>query len=77
MQYGFFVYRFSSEGYNLNPKIEGQTVNPFESYTVNGRVYYDINDKLSLFTITRFYDQVQDAGFTFNDALFEGDSKEG
>jgi outer membrane receptor for ferrienterochelin and colicins len=76
LRYGFFANRFSSEGYDLNPEAEGQTVNPFENYTVNGRVYYDFIDKLSLFTSTRFYDQVQDAGFTFNDVLFEGDSKE-
>lgn len=76
LRYGFFANRFSSEGYDLNPDVEGQTVNPFENYTVNGRIYYDFNDKLSMFTSARFYDQVQDAGFTFNDVQFEGDSKE-
>ncbi|MGO1586124.1 MAG: TonB-dependent receptor plug domain-containing protein, partial [Mesonia sp.] len=76
LRYGFFANRFSSKGYDLNPDVEGQTVNPFENYTVNGRVYYDFNDKLSLFTSGRFYDQVQDAGFTFNDVQFEGDSKQ-
>lgn len=76
LRYGFFANRFSSEGYDLNPDVEGQTVNPFENYTVNGRIYYDFNEKLSLFTSARFYDQVQDAGFTFNDVQFEGDSKE-
>lgn len=76
LRYAIFANRFSSEGYDLNPDVEGQTVNPFQNYTVNGRVYYDFNDKLSLFTSTRFYDQVQDAGLTFNDVQFEGDSKE-
>ncbi len=76
LRYGFFANRFSSEGYDLNPDVEGQTVNPFENYTLNGRVYYDFNDKLSLFTSARFYDQVQDAGFTFNDVQFEGDAKQ-
>lgn len=76
LRYGFFANRFSSEGYDLNPDVEGQTVNPFENYTINGRIYYDFNDKLSLFTSTRFYNQVQDAGFTLNDVQFEGDSKE-
>ena len=76
LRYVFFANRFSSEGYDLNPDVDGQTVNPFENYTVNGRIYYDFNDKLSLFTSARFYDQVQDAGFTFNDVAFEGDSKE-
>lgn len=76
LRYGFFANRFSSEGYDLNPDVDGQTVNPFENYTVNGRIYYDFNDNLSLFTSARFYDQVQDAGFTLNDVQFEGDSEE-
>jgi outer membrane receptor for ferrienterochelin and colicins len=76
LRYAFFANRFSSEGYDLNPDLEGQTVNPFENHTVNARVQYDFNDQLSLFTSTRFYDQVQDAGLTFNNVRFEGDSKE-
>ena len=76
LRYGFFANRFSSEGYDLNPDSEGQTVNPFENYTLNGRIYYDFNDGLSLFTSTRFYDQVQDAGFMQEDVHYEGDSKE-
>ncbi|SIR27278.1 TonB-dependent receptor plug domain-containing protein [Maribacter ulvicola] len=75
-RYGFFVNRFSSNGYDLNEDVEGQTVNPFTNYTLNGRVYYDFNDKLSLFTSGRFYDQNQDAGFTLNDIQYEGDTKE-
>ena len=76
LRYGFFANRYSSEGYDLNPDVEGKTVNPFENYTLNGRIYYDFNDKLSLFTSTRFFDQVQDADFTQNDVQIEGDSKE-
>ncbi|NAS30016.1 TonB-dependent receptor [Flavobacteriaceae bacterium R38] len=75
-RYAFFANRFSSEGYDLNPDADGQTVNPFENYTLNGRLYYDLSDKLSLFSSARFYDQVQDAGFVFNNTQFEGDSKE-
>jgi len=76
LRYGFFVNRFSSEGYDLNPDTQGQTVNPFENYTINGRFYYDFNDRLSLFTSARFYDQIQDAGFVQNDVQFVGDTKE-
>lgn len=76
LRYDFFTNRFSSDGYDLNPDVEGQTVNPFENYTVNGRLYYDFSDKLSLFTSTRFYDQTQEAGFTVNDVAFEGDTEE-
>ena len=75
-RYAFFANRFSSEGYDLNPDVEGQTVNPFENYTLNGRVFYDFNDKRSLFSSLRFYDQTQEAGFTFDDTAFEGDTEE-
>ncbi|WP_300024910.1 TonB-dependent receptor [uncultured Maribacter sp.] len=75
-RYGFFANRFSSNGYDLNKDVEGQTVNPYTNYTLNGRLYYDINDKLSLFTSGRFYDQVQDAGFTVDSIQYEGDTKE-
>ncbi|WP_394746949.1 TonB-dependent receptor plug domain-containing protein [Spongiimicrobium salis] len=75
-RYAVFANRFSSEGYDLNPNVEGQTVNPFENYTVNGRLYYDFDDRLSLSNSIRFYNQVQEAGFTLNDTRFEGDSEE-
>ena len=75
-RYGFFANRFSSNGYDLNEDAEGQTVNPYTNYTLNGRLYYDINDKLSLFTSGRFYNQVQDAGFTVDSIQYEGDTKE-
>jgi len=75
-RYAFFANRFSSKGYDLNPNVEGQTVNPFENYTINGRFYYDFNDKLTLFTSTRFYDQVQDASLFLDEVQFEGDSEE-
>ncbi len=74
--YGIFVNRFSSEGYDLNPDAEGQTVNPFENYTLNARVYNDFSEKLSVFASARYYNQNQDADFVLNDTNFEGDSKE-
>ena len=75
-RYGFFANRFSSEGYDLNPETEGQTVNPFRNYTLNGRLYHDTSENLSFFASGRFYDQVQDAGFTLDATDYEGDSKE-
>lgn len=73
---GVFANRFSSEGYDLTPETSGQTVNPFENYTFNTRVFYDFNEDLTLFTSARYYDQVQEAGFTFDEVDFEGDSQE-
>lgn len=75
-RYAFFANRFSSEGYDLNPDQEGQTVNPFENYTLNGRVFYDFNDEVSLFSSVRFYDQTQDAGFTVDETFFSGNTEE-
>ncbi len=75
-RYAVFVNRFSSEGYDLNPEAEGQTVNPFENYTLSTRAFYDFNDTLSLFSSLRFYNQKQDAGFTFNETTFEGNTEE-
>tara|TARA_R110002020_G_scaffold117986_1_gene269685 strand:- start:88211 stop:90298 length:2088 start_codon:yes stop_codon:yes gene_type:complete len=76
LRYGFFVNRFSSEGYDLRPDTEGQTVPPFHNYTFNGRTYLDLNDKLALFSSGRFFDQKQDAGITVDNISYEGDSKE-
>lgn len=76
LRYAFFANRFSSQGYDLNPGVAGQTVNPFENYTVNGRLFYDFNNDVKLFTSVRFYDQRQEAGFFFNDDVFEGDTEE-
>lgn len=75
-RYAFFANRFSSEGYDLNENAEGQTVNPFENYTLNGRFFYDFNDQLSLFSSIRFYDQKQEAGIALNDTFFEGATEE-
>lgn len=75
-RYGFFANRFSSEGYDLRPETEGQTVSPFKNYTLNGRIYLDLNEKLTLFSSGRFFDQEQDAGITVDNATYEGDSKE-
>tara|TARA_R110002033_G_scaffold1117_1_gene10371 strand:- start:13068 stop:15185 length:2118 start_codon:yes stop_codon:yes gene_type:complete len=75
-RYGFFANRFSSNGYDLNEDVEGNTVNPFTNYTLNGRLYYDFNDNLSLFASGRFYDQNQDAGFTLDSIQYQGDTKE-
>ncbi|SNR64869.1 outer membrane receptor for ferrienterochelin and colicins [Maribacter sedimenticola] len=75
-RYGFFANRFSSNGYDLNKDIAGQTVNPFKNYTSNGRLYYDFNDKLTLFTSARFYKQVQNGGFIQDSIAFQGDTEE-
>lgn len=72
--YTFFANTLNSEGYDLRPEILGQTVNPFENYTLNGQIHYNISDRLKLFSSARYYRQEQDAQLFMEDVLFEGAS---
>ncbi|GMN07277.1 TonB-dependent receptor [Croceitalea sp. MTPC5] len=53
--YSLFVDRLSTEGFDLAPNTEGQTINPFFNYTFNGRVFYDLSDKLRFFASGRYF----------------------
>ncbi|MBQ4914388.1 TonB-dependent receptor [Maribacter sp. MMG018] len=55
--YSIFVDRLSTNGYDLTPDQEGQTVDPFFNYTFNGRVYYDLDDKWKFFASGRYFFQ--------------------
>ncbi len=53
--YSLFIDRLSTDGFDLADGDEGQTVNPFFNYTFNGRMYYDLSDKLQLFASGRYF----------------------
>ena len=53
--YSLFLDRLSSDGFDLAPDTEGQTINPFFNYTFNGRVFYDVSEKLRLFASGRYF----------------------
>lgn len=53
--YSIFLDRLSTDGFDLAPATEGQTINPFFNYTFNGRVFYDASDKLRFFTSGRYF----------------------
>lgn len=74
IRYALFGNRFSRDQYTLNPDdSEGSiTVNPIENYTVNGRFYYDINNKIKLSASARYFNQLQDSGFSFTDTNEDG-----
>ena len=61
ISYSLFLDRLSTDGYDLAPTTEGQTVNPFESYTFNGRVYWAASKKLDLFASGRYFTREFDA----------------
>lgn len=74
LKYNFFVNRLFSEGYDLRPDTPGQTVNPFENYTFQGKAWYEFSDNLSIFASGRYYFQDQDLSLFFDDTTFEGTS---
>ncbi|TAI48130.1 TonB-dependent receptor plug domain-containing protein [Flagellimonas allohymeniacidonis] len=53
--YSLFVDRLSTDGYDLALGDEGQTINPFYNYTLNGRVFFDASDKLRFFASGRYF----------------------
>lgn len=55
--YGVFLDRLSTDGFDLAPGQEGQTVNPFVNYTLNGRVRWQAGEKLNLLATGRYFSQ--------------------
>ncbi|TLF45711.1 TonB-dependent receptor plug domain-containing protein [Maribacter aurantiacus] len=55
--YSFFLDRLSTDGYDLASGDVGQTVNPFDNYTLSGRLFYDASEKLDFFVSGRFFHQ--------------------
>ncbi len=53
--YSFFVDRMSTDGFDLTSGDEGQTIDPFFNYTVNGRLFYDISEDLKVFASGRYF----------------------
>lgn len=77
--YSLFANMLSSDGYDLRPEVAGQTVSPYDNYTFNAQLIYDISEGMQLFSSGRYYQQDQEVGLLVNDEFFEGDSniKEG
>lgn len=50
----FFGKRYSSDGYDFDKDIYGQTVDPFTDYSFSGKMIYDFNEKSSLLASARY-----------------------
>lgn len=72
--YSFFANTLSSDGYDLFPEVEGQTVEPFSNQTVNAQVFYDFSQQSKLFASGRYYQQDQNASLVVGDTFFEGNT---
>ncbi|WP_396591723.1 TonB-dependent receptor plug domain-containing protein [Allomuricauda sp. R78024] len=55
--YSIFADRLSTDGYDLAPTQDGQTVNPFFNYTLNGRLFFDIAKNIDVFASGRYFYQ--------------------
>ncbi|WP_046744698.1 TonB-dependent receptor plug domain-containing protein [Kordia zhangzhouensis] len=55
-----FINRYSSGGYDLNNNSVGNTVEPFENYTISSKATYHFSDKTDVFFSGRFFTQQQD-----------------
>ncbi|MEM6299168.1 MAG: TonB-dependent receptor, partial [Bacteroidota bacterium] len=62
-----FLNRFSSEGYDFTPDTFGQTAEPFENYTAQGRLGYQFSDNLELSVSGRYFAETQDSRFDLGD----------
>lgn len=49
-----FAKRYSSDGYDFDKDIYGQTVDPFVDYSLHAKYLYDINDKSDLLVSARY-----------------------
>jgi len=74
LAYSFYLNTLQSDGYDLEKDTQGQTVNPFKNYTLNGQILYDVSKKLKLFTSGRYYQENQDTKIAINDILYNGES---
>jgi outer membrane receptor for ferrienterochelin and colicins len=55
-----FFNRFSSNGYDLNPVDETQTVTPYENFTFDIKAKIDVHEKTSISFYGRYFNQDQD-----------------
>ncbi|WP_372944688.1 TonB-dependent receptor plug domain-containing protein [Muriicola sp.] len=55
--YSLFADRLSTDGYDLAPLQDGQTINPFYNYTINGRVFLEASEKWDIFASARYFFQ--------------------
>ena len=55
--YSIFADRLSTDGYDLAPSSQGQTINPFFNYTFSGRAFFEHSEKLDFFASGRYFFQ--------------------
>jgi outer membrane receptor for ferrienterochelin and colicins len=58
-----FLNRYASQGYDFTPESYGQTVEPFENYTAQAQLSYDIKKNVKFNISTRYFTENQSSRF--------------
>ena len=59
----FFINRYTSAGYDLDPTVYGKTVDPFRDWNGQLKVTHDFSKKMQLLVSLRNYDSKQDNNY--------------
>jgi outer membrane receptor for ferrienterochelin and colicins len=74
-----FVNRYATNGYDFTPATFGQTVEPFHSYTIQGKLSYEFTKTLKLAISARYFIENQqnnyDVGTLQNPAFVSGNGQ--
>lgn len=54
-----FANRYSSDGYDFDKNIYGKTVDPFNDYSANAKMTYQVDDKSKFTVSARFFNETQ------------------
>lgn len=68
-----FVNRYASDGYDLTDFSEINTVEPFENYTLNGKIGYRFDEKTELLLSSRLFIQDQESAAISNGVYLQGE----
>ena len=69
-----FTNYFSSNGYDLDPKTELKTVEPYRNTTIQPRVFWDFSKNVKFTFGTRFYNQLQEYKTIINAINYAGNA---
>lgn len=69
-KFGAYIFadRYSTGGYDLTPESFGNTVEPFENYTFNSRLTYDLSSRTKLNLSGRYFTERQESRFNIGTA---------
>ncbi len=70
-----FVNRYASGGYDVSPQTFGQTVEPFETYTLQNKWYYQLAENSELSLSMRYFSERQQARFALSEGQVGGEGK--